>query len=176
MGLGSSKKLKCLVIGLDNSGKSTVVNFLKPNKVEEVLPTVGFSIEKFRLEALKNVKCKIFDMSGSGAYRNLWEHYYEECNGIVFVIDSGDRKRLTSVKEEIRQMLSHEEMGKNNCPILFLANKKDVKEARTPSELRSLLKLDAKTMKERPYQIMATNALTGEGIIDGMAWLTDRLK
>lgn len=35
-----------------------------------------------------------FDMSGAGRYRNLWEHHFEACQGIVFVIDSSDRMRL----------------------------------------------------------------------------------
>jgi ribosome biogenesis GTPase A len=35
MGLGNSKSKKqssCLIVGLDNSGKSTIVNYLKPEK------------------------------------------------------------------------------------------------------------------------------------------------
>lgn len=35
-----------------------------------------------------------FDMSGAGRYRNLWEHHFKTCQGIVFVIDSSDRMRL----------------------------------------------------------------------------------
>jgi ADP-ribosylation factor-like protein 6 len=31
MGGGSSKQSKCLVVGLDNSGKSTIINHLKPD-------------------------------------------------------------------------------------------------------------------------------------------------
>lgn len=33
-------------------------------------------------------------MSGAGRYRNLWEHHFKSCQGIVFVIDSSDRMRL----------------------------------------------------------------------------------
>lgn len=35
-----------------------------------------------------------FDMSGAGRYRNLWEHHFKSCQGIIFVIDSSDRMRL----------------------------------------------------------------------------------
>jgi GTPase SAR1 family protein len=41
----------------------------------------------------RNVGFTAFDMSGQGRYRNLWEHYYKECQGIVFVVDSSDKVR-----------------------------------------------------------------------------------
>lgn len=39
----------------------------------------------------KNVGFTAFDMSGQGRYRSLWEHYYRDCQGIIFVIDSSDK-------------------------------------------------------------------------------------
>lgn len=36
----------------------------------------------------------VFDMSGAGRYRVLWQHYYREAQAIVFVLDSADRLRL----------------------------------------------------------------------------------
>lgn len=49
--LGLKKKeVKILVVGLNNSGKSTVVNNLKldENKVNEIVPTLGLNIDKFK--------------------------------------------------------------------------------------------------------------------------------
>lgn len=49
--LGVKKKeVNVLVIGLNNSGKSTVVNHFKneDDRVAEIVPTVGFSVEKFQ--------------------------------------------------------------------------------------------------------------------------------
>lgn len=33
-------------------------------------------------------------MSGAPRYRNLWEHQFKNCQGIIFVIDSSDRMRF----------------------------------------------------------------------------------
>lgn len=33
-------------------------------------------------------------MSGGVRYRNLWEHHFKHCQGVVFVIDSSDKMRL----------------------------------------------------------------------------------
>ena len=49
-------------------------------------------------------------MSGQGRYRSLWEHYYPETHGVIFVIDSADKLRMSVVKDELNQLLSHESM------------------------------------------------------------------
>jgi ADP-ribosylation factor-like protein 6 len=51
--LGFKKReVNILVVGLNNSGKSTVINHFKPeeDKSTEIVPTVGFNVEKFRSE------------------------------------------------------------------------------------------------------------------------------
>jgi len=55
----------------------------------------------------RNVGFTAFDMSGQGRYRNLWEHYYKECQGIVFVIDSSDKLRMVVAKDELDMLLQH---------------------------------------------------------------------
>lgn len=46
------KKKECnvLIVGLDNSGKTTLLNHFKPEeqRVGEIVPTVGFNVEKFK--------------------------------------------------------------------------------------------------------------------------------
>ena len=61
----SKRQCKIIVVGLDNSGKSTLINHLKPKKAAsyEVAPTVGFSEERFEKGKLA---FQVFDMSGAG--------------------------------------------------------------------------------------------------------------
>jgi ADP-ribosylation factor-like protein 6 len=118
---------------LDNSGKSTIINFFKPKKVRprselrechglalrpvrltsplcaqsatgDVVPTVGFSVDEFTRNGLTFT---VFDMSGQGRYRNLWEHYYKEVGGIIFCIDSTDKLRMCVAKDELESLLAH---------------------------------------------------------------------
>jgi len=46
-GSSSKKKSKIIIVGLDNSGKSTMINFLKPKKVFQL------SIQFFSMQKLK---------------------------------------------------------------------------------------------------------------------------
>uniref|UniRef100_A0A3B4YK36 ADP-ribosylation factor-like 6 n=1 Tax=Seriola lalandi dorsalis TaxID=1841481 RepID=A0A3B4YK36_SERLL len=101
------KEVNVLCLGLDNSGKTTIINQLKPTntQAQEIVPTIGFNIEKFKSSSLSFT---VFDMSGQSRYRNLWEHYYKESHAIIFVIDSGDKLRMVVAKEELDTLLNHE--------------------------------------------------------------------
>jgi ADP-ribosylation factor-like protein 6 len=100
------KKVKIVCCGLDNSGKTTIINLLKPKKQQtlDVTPTVGFSVEEFEKD---NLSFTVFDMSGQGKFRNLWENFYPEVDGVVFVIDSSDRVRMSIAKSELDLLLAH---------------------------------------------------------------------
>lgn len=72
--------------------------------MNEQYATVGFQVEAFKYQS---VNFTMFDMSGAGRYRNLWEHYYAEAQGIIYVIDSSDSVRLCVVKDELETLLNH---------------------------------------------------------------------
>ena len=50
------RKAECsvIVVGLDNSGKSTLLNHFKPeeDKHADIVPTVGFNVEKFKSKTI----------------------------------------------------------------------------------------------------------------------------
>lgn len=162
-----------LVIGLDNSGKTSIINFFKPQdaKTHTIVPTVGFNVEKFNA---KSLNFTTFDMSGQGRYRNLWEHYYKEADAIVFVIDSSDKIRLIVAKEELTALLAHPSIKTRNIPILFYANKIDMKDSLSASKIKSELEMEKIT--NRPWYICGSNALSGEGLSEGIDWLAQQLR
>ena len=172
--LGMKKKEANLIfVGLDNSGKTTILNNLKPEnaKSHNIVPTVGFTVEQFNF---KGLKFNSFDMSGQGRYRTLWEHYYKDCNGIIFVIDSSDKLRMPVAKDELKLLLEHGEIRQRRVPILFFANKMDIKDAYSTVKCSKALSLD--DLENKPWHICATNALTGEGLEEGVTWLTEQVR
>ncbi|XP_063517519.1 ADP-ribosylation factor-like protein 6 isoform X1 [Pongo pygmaeus] len=167
--LGLKKKeVHVLCLGLDNSGKTTIINKLKPSNAQSqnILPTIGFSIEKFKSSSLSFT---VFDMSGQGRYRNLWEHYYKEGQAIIFVIDSSDRLRMVVAKEELDTLLNHPDIKHRRIPILFFANKMDLRDAVTSVKVSQLLCLE--NIKDKPWHICASDAIKGEGLQEGVDWL-----
>lgn len=171
MGNTNKKQTKCLVIGIDNSGKSTLINQLKPQyeRSNELYATVGFQVEKFKHNKTNFI---MFDMSGQSKYRNLWLHYINEISSIIFVIDSCDTMRVCIVRDELDILLQQPYIQKNiHIPILFYANKCDLSKSLTPSQLSDVLQLN-KLCHNRQWTIVASNALNGTGVEEGIQWLT----
>jgi len=168
----SKKKSTCLCVGLDNSGKSTFINYLKPDKKKqtEMFATVGYVVEKFQHGS---INFSVYDMSGQGKYRNLWERIYQEIEGIILVIDSADIVRVCVVKDELDAILSHKDIANRKIPILFFANKMDLPKALTPEQISSSLELNK--IIDRPWHIVQSNALLGTGLEEGMKWLSSHL-
>eukprot|EP00929_Paragymnodinium_shiwhaense_P113490 TRINITY_DN81784_c0_g1_i1.p1 TRINITY_DN81784_c0_g1~~TRINITY_DN81784_c0_g1_i1.p1 ORF type:complete len:186 (+),score=69.53 TRINITY_DN81784_c0_g1_i1:85-642(+) len=168
----TKKQVRIVVVGLDNSGKTTVLNCLKPKKASlETVPTVGFNTEEF---AKHGVNFCAFDMSGQSRYRNLWEHYYGDVEGIIVVIDATDKLRFAVVKDELEQMLLDPRVSEKKIPILFLSNKMDLATASPPLETMQALELEKIT--DRPWHIAACDALKGEGVEEATKWLVDAMK
>jgi ADP-ribosylation factor-like protein 6 len=169
----SKKEARILVIGLDNSGKTTMIQYLKPQKggqASEVTPTVGFQVEEF---SKNDINFTVYDMSGQGRYRSLWEHYYADVQAIIYVLDSTDRLRICVAKEELEQLLSHEEIRKVRAPVLFFANKMDIPGAMTPEECMEEMELER--IKDKPWHITPSNALNGAGVNEGIEWLCNNI-
>ena len=76
------------IIGFNNAGKTTILQKLrfmdKPVTINTA-PTIGVNVEEIEI---KNVKLKVYDLSGQIKMRETWKYYYESVNGIIFVIDS----------------------------------------------------------------------------------------
>ncbi|XP_014781316.1 ADP-ribosylation factor-like protein 6 [Octopus bimaculoides] len=166
------KEANILVIGLDNSGKSTILNYLKPSDIrsQDIVPTVGFNVERFQT---KSLSFSAFDMSGQGRYRSLWEHYYKDCHGIIFVIDSSDLLRMVVAKDELDHLLTHQHIKNRHVPLLFYANKMDMRDSISKLKCVELLGLDQ--LKIRAWHICSSNALTGDGVSEGISWLTEQI-
>ncbi|KAJ8401749.1 hypothetical protein AAFF_G00377200 [Aldrovandia affinis] len=99
--LGIKKKeVNVLCVGLDNSGKSTMINQLKPSSAhsEDIVPTIGFSVERFSTTSLSFT---VFDMSGQGRYRSLWEHYYSASNALT---GEGLKEGVDWLQDQIQSM------------------------------------------------------------------------
>ena len=161
------------MVGLANGGKTTLVNCLKPtrDREHEVVPTVGFSVERFSLH-----KCKltVIDMSGQAKYLQLWECYYRECQAVVFVVDAaGGAETVRESREMLHAMLGHEEL--RGRPLLVFANKSDLPTAKGAAEIAAGVELTGEACAKRAWHIGACSALTGEGIDDGIKWLVTKL-
>ncbi|XP_068765459.1 ADP-ribosylation factor-like protein 6 [Struthio camelus] len=59
-------------------------------------------------------------------------------------------------------------------PILFFANKMDLRDAISSVKVSQLLSLE--NIKDKPWHICASDALKGEGLQEGVDWLQDQIQ
>ncbi|CAF4716761.1 unnamed protein product, partial [Rotaria socialis] len=59
--------------------------------------------------------------------RPLWRHYFQNTQGLIFVVDSNDRERISEARDELQRMISEDEL--REATILIFANKQDLPNA-----------------------------------------------
>eukprot|EP00656_Telonema_subtile_P032604 TRINITY_DN3582_c0_g1_i2.p1 TRINITY_DN3582_c0_g1~~TRINITY_DN3582_c0_g1_i2.p1 ORF type:complete len:160 (+),score=57.87 TRINITY_DN3582_c0_g1_i2:214-693(+) len=157
------------MVGLDAAGKTTILYKLKLGEVVTTIPTIGFNVETVEY---KNISFTVWDVGGQDKIRPLWRHYYENTQGIIFVIDSNDRDRIQEAKSELDHMIAEEEL--RDAIILVFANKQDLPNALPPTEIANELGLHK--LKSRQWYIQSCCATDGNGLYEGLDWLSDTLE
>ena len=97
------------------------------------ITTTGFNVETVEY---KNISFTVWDVGGQDKIRTLWRHYYQNTQGLIFVVDSNDRDRVLEARDELNKMLGEDEM--RDVILLVFANKQDLPNAMSPSEVTLL--------------------------------------
>ena len=172
-----------MILGLDNAGKTTIVKSLTGQSLDDVEPTLGFQIHS--LEFL-DYQLNLWDIGGQSSIRAYWRNYFEQTDGIVWVIDSSDVSRLGMVRNELDKVLQQERLA--GASLLIWANKQDLEGSLSMAEIAKALRLRIPTEQndsssidmpndgfgndlDRHWSIQACSAMTGEGLLEGMDWL-----
>eukprot|EP00397_Hematodinium_sp_SG-2012_P061899 GEMP01082700.1.p1 GENE.GEMP01082700.1~~GEMP01082700.1.p1 ORF type:complete len:182 (+),score=38.16 GEMP01082700.1:144-689(+) len=163
------KEVRILMVGLDAAGKTTILYKLKLGEVVTTIPTIGFNVETVEY---KNINFTVWDVGGQDKIRPLWRHYYQNTQGLIFVVDSNDRERMGAAQEELNKMLSEDEM--RDAVVMVFANKQDLPNAMSVAEITDQLGLS--NLRNRQWYIQSACATTGDGLYEGLDWLSSTLQ
>uniref|UniRef100_A0AAX7TW26 ADP-ribosylation factor-related protein 1 n=2 Tax=Haplochromini TaxID=319058 RepID=A0AAX7TW26_ASTCA len=180
-----------LILGLDNAGKTT---FLEQTKTKFSKNYKGMTLSKITTTVGLNIgtidvgkaRLMFWDLGGQEELQSLWDKYYAESHGVIYVIDSTDEERLSESKEAFEKMISSEAL--EGVPLLVLANKQDVpvpglfihtKHSFITHALNCLSVPDIKTtfsdcapkIGKRDCLVQPCTALTGDGVNEGIEWM-----
>lgn len=196
--LKSRKKVTLAILGLDSSGKSSLVNLFQTNPLP-TYPTMGFSFEEI---TFANTSIKIWDIGGQKEFISYWKQYVDGIDGLVFMIDIADEKRFRDSFEGFKALIPH---LKDGLSVLLFLNKTDLLadnneiERRTNeietlfhvdntrSSVDSYIKFDNSMFKSRISKISvkndlgrmekeATFTIQHSSVYPGFKWLIDDLK
>lgn len=91
---------------------------------------------------------------------------------IIYVVDSCDAERLPTSRQEFQAILAEEEL--RDAALLVYANKQDLPGALDQAQVAEGLGLNS--IRSRPWAIYKTSATKGEGLFEGLDWLSTTLK
>ena len=101
---------------------------------------------------------------------------------MIWVVDSSDSERIDgdvnedldydNAKEELHSLLREDSL--RDIPVLVYANKQDLPKAVQPRQLAK--RLDLIGVKDREWHIQPCVATKGDGLYEGLDWLSNALK
>lgn len=176
---------KVALLGIESSGKSSILEWLKvyltknagpdvvvekPSSLEKMNPTVGLNVAKLYTAGEKLL---IWDLGGAKALRPIWERYIEDAEVVIWVVDSADESKIEDSRDELKKLVAREHL--EHRPLLIFANKQDRQDATDPVKISLDLDLLSDAEK-RPQCVQPCSAETGEGIREGIQWLMANLQ
>ncbi|KAG8581114.1 hypothetical protein GDO81_007554 [Engystomops pustulosus] len=176
MGLAGSahskvKHARILLLGLDAAGKSTVLYKFKFKEPFSTIPTVGFNVEMIQTE--KHLQLTIWDVGGQEKMRSFWCYYFENTDGLVYVVDSTNKHTLDEAKKQFQFILQNELI--KNVPVVLLANKQDLPGALNADEITRKFNMK-KYCSDRDWYVQPCCAITGQGLAEGFNKVTEFVK
>eukprot|EP01084_Bolivina_argentea_P018653 34697_1 len=168
---------RILMVGLDAAGKTTILYKLKLNEIINTIPTIGFNVETVEY---KNIEFTVWDIGGQHKIRPLWRHYYHGADAIIFVVDSNDKERIDgnnnydddNARDQLHDVLSDDELC--SATLLVFANKQDIQTSLSVNQISNKLQLNK--LNNRDWYIQGASAKTGDGLFEGLDWLSNNLK
>lgn len=166
------KKAKLVFLGLDNAGKTTLMNLLVNGQVQTFMPTQKPTTEEFQQDGIHFLT---HDLGGHQIARRIWTEYSADADGIIFLVDSHHLERLEEAQEELANLCREESMSQ--IPILVLGNKIDLPESLSQVELHQLLGLTHLQSENpsRPIQLFMCSLVKKQGYKEAIQWLSERI-
>ena len=106
--VSSAKVINLIVLGLDESGKTTMCLQVHNNLEKGTTPTTGLT--KYAPLRVQGCDVILHDMGGADGCRKMWKSYFADVHGVVFVVDSTKK----SLKTEIESFRETENI-QNEC-------------------------------------------------------------
>lgn len=163
------KNIKSLMLGLDNSGKSTILHLLAHKEIIKTIPTIGFNVEVFKH---KNLNMTVWDVGGQNKIRRLWHHYFRDTNVLIYVIDSNDPNRFDESKDELHYLVNNYDLSNTLKCVLIYLNKTDLPNSVIPISIKDRFELNN---IQKPWFVQPCCAIDNTGIKEGLDWVSKNI-
>ncbi|XP_065814540.1 ADP-ribosylation factor-like protein 9 [Labrus bergylta] len=143
-----------LVLGLDGSGKTSLLHCLASGSLEQDMePTQGFNAVSINREDLH---IEFLEIGGKQDLRQYWQRYMHKALMLVFVVDSSSPQLFPIAKKHLHELLE----GHPRLPVMVLAHKQDLPGAGSITDLHDLLSLSE--LGDRRLFLIGTHVRKGD--------------
>lgn len=133
------EEMELTLVGLKNSGKTTLVNVIASGQyTEDMIPTIGFNMRKV---TKGRVTIKIWDIGGQPRFRSMWVRYCRGVNAIIYMVDAADHDKVEASRVELHNLLEKPELA--GIPVLVLGNKRDLPNSLDEKEIITRMNLNS---------------------------------
>jgi hypothetical protein len=156
-------RVKILVSGPVHSGKSSYISYIDKNSLnisakgrDNKFYTVGIDIGS---TVLKNIRVSLFGTPGLLQFSTIRDIVAKGADGVIFIFDAAHPEK----DEQALTILNHvRSVIESNIPIVFLANKQDLDDARPPEVIK------AQNTLSNMAKIFPTSCKTGLNIKESL--------
>lgn len=163
------RRHRLLMVGLDNSGKSTLGHLLERDLIIATEPTMHPLKQHF---AVGDTLFETMDLGGHNEALRLWKSYYEAAlDGIIFMVDASAPERFPDAAKQLAEILTTN--AAHNIPVAVVGNKIDVKTAVSPETLAHALHIHASEEdNQRPIRLFMISVVKRCNHTEPFVWLS----
>ncbi|OAQ35863.1 hypothetical protein K457DRAFT_60462, partial [Linnemannia elongata AG-77] len=172
------KPIKLIMFGLEYSDRKELIPYFGLGKDPTlIIPVIDTVIQAIDLG--KQLVFYSWDIRGASRRNRAWrgvKWFMVGYDVLVFVVDATDRDRLFEARDELGcylDLAAREEEGKKEreTVLLILATRCEYPHALDLLEIRDVFERRISQGK-RKWRIQGCDATTGEGVVEGLEWVT----
>ena len=172
-----------MILGVGGAGKTCVLESLKTRfslmpglTPAQIVPTVGLNLARLEVpaeSATATTTCVFWDLGGARGLREIWERYYAECDGVLFVMDAAAAEESDESEETqtavLRSVLADSRL--RGAPALVLVNKADAVTDTRADATAKRCEAALVAAGTRRHRVEKTVGTSGRGVDRGVDWL-----
>lgn len=160
------KEAKILIFGLSMAGKTTIIRTRRKSVSKTIFPTINVDISRI---LVNNVSLLTYDTPGKYKIKELWKPYLLKQDGLIFVLDVGDKIKFSHARELLHEIAGKPELSE--LPLLILFNKIDLMYSKPNiTDLEEAMGL--KKLGKRPMKSFLTSGINNVNIDEAFNWLS----
>ncbi|ATY67367.1 ARF-like GTPase ARLP2 [Cordyceps militaris] len=113
---------RVLLMGLDYSGKTTLLYRWVLDEPFEPIPTIGFNLETIKYPT--GLTFQVWDVGGCDKLRPLHRHYFSDTDAVIYMHNCADMERLDEQVQVLTDYMSDEAL--HRVPVLVVLSVQDL--------------------------------------------------